>query len=1409
MTFMRLSCCLTGEDSLLIQCANRLLAGGHCIVMVVSSCRKVHAFARDHGIPCTTILEDVEKNSIPALDYIFSIVNSRILPPSILALPRFGVINYHDSLLPKFAGLNATSWAILEGETVHGVTWHKACDRVDGGDILCQQRFTIPENATAVMLNLLCYEAAIRSFETLLSMLEKGEAHPHPQNLQERTWYGRRTPLPNLGFIDWRRQSAVQISRLFRALQFGHYPNTVGTLRLGIGKTCYSVTEFTILPETPANKVPPGTLLGHDRKGLRVRLKDAEVDIGGFFAMDGTPVSADTLLVRHGLAAGVRLPSPSASMLAAIALTFPMIARHEPWWVARLQESSTHGMFTKASMVETPQTLVLPLRNFSAHLPQDEPSARMFSAAVLLYLFRLNNHEKTTVHIALPFSEEREASGDFFARHLPLVVAPDASLTLEGMLEYTDSLLKSLQAHQTFCQDVAVRYPLLAKACTEPLLLLDCEGQAVTPESALLHFSLDKKAREIRVTHRLNLQATQGIFQEFLHHLPFHLANLFDGFAHNPHALAADFCFLSALEQNLLLEQWGRGAVRKQDSLSLFARFEAVARRSPKRTALCQGACSMTYEELLTASFKVAQTLENAGVTPGSGVGIYLGRSPAFLAVLFGILRAGCWYVPLETKFPLPKTASLMKAARLKYLFTSEALSQKLASLSEDTLPDTVFLVDEGWADIPQMPVPAFVDAVSPDTLAAVVFTSGTSGVPKGVMVTIGNILNYCDWFLNSTAFDEDGIIDFSSSIAFDLSVPCSIAPLLAGGTIALCDESVKANPRRYLQHLHAHQVTHVEATPGYLELMLEYPEDIKKLDSLRCLLLGADIVRANDVRKWLALCPEHQVFNEYGPTEATVSVTAYRVVAASLAVDAQVPIGRPGHNSICLVLDRHQNLCPVGMKGELCIGGAQVTRGYLFREDLTRARFLEPSRFPGAGRVYRTGDVASWLPCGSLQFAGREDHQIKLHGFRIELSEVETALLSMPHIRQAVAWVEEATGERHLAACLVTEGKVLTTDAVRAFLSAHLPLYMVPSEIFFVDAIPLQENEKIDLRTIRQIGERRRAVAPSLPGKKTLQDELWAIWQSLFNGAVLSRDMDFFALGGDSLSAVRLIAEVRTRFGIAPGLTSLFEHSTFERFARHVYALCAEAKKGRASLCHEGSPLVNLSPRTGALPLFLVHPAGGTVFVYKPLAMRLAGCCGVIGIQDQSHHGKDLVFLSMEDMASYYVEALCKVHTGREVLLGGASFGATVAFEMARQLEALGRKVMFLGLFDGWVRYPDAIMTASTHELLEVRANRHIEMADSERTQLLAREARRRQLLLDYAPEPAAFGATLFKAESIWPEFLPVDSADNGWGALFGERLTLQRVAGDHLTMLELPHVASLADKIRNQLAHLTECSL
>jgi len=627
--------------------------------------------------------------------------------------------------------------------------------------------------------------------------------------------------------------------------------------------------------------------------------------------------------------------------------------------------------------------------------------------------------------------------------------------------------------------------------------------------------------------------------------------------------------------------------------------------------------------------------------------------------------------------------------------------------------------------------------------------------------------------------------------------VPCTLAPLIVGGTIAVCAEPDKINPQRYLQHLQHHHITHTELTPGYVELLLNYPDDIRKLHELKFLMLGADVLHATEVAQWLALNPATQIVNEYGPTETTVSVTSYFVKPDCLLQESAVPIGRPAFNSQAYVVDKFANLCPPGMKGELCIAGAQVAVGYLNKPQLTADKFT-PLTLPLSKQtlVYKTGDEVCWLPDGQLQFFGRNDFQIKIHGYRVEIPAIETVLMQYPDIHQAVVVVKHQARDKYLRAYLIAEKTGLTLSELMPFLANYLPFYMIPKEFCLVDAIPLKENEKIDFEGLESQPQKRliQSQAPVQDALTSTEQRCLHIWQMVFNRQLIQMDDNFFDLGGDSLMALQIINALKTHYSLSIPLSVLFECSTIHGLAQKLDELLAKNHQQDSLWLMVKNPskaLIKLATGTYPIPLFLVHPVGGSIFWYQQLAQHLQGKYTIYGIQDTSIDGDDRRFKTLEEMASFYLQAIASVYRGERYCLGGASFGATVAFEMAHQLQHQGASIEFLGLMDGWARYPEQLMQDNSVSLL---TNTSQQLTKAHYDQLVALEEYRKKLLLDYHLPVVSCEVTLFKAQELWSVFNLINDPYNGWRPFVRGKINLHTIPGTHESMFFNPHVDELA---------------
>lgn len=1404
---MRISCCLIGEDSLLVQCGSHLLTRNHRIEVVVSPNKIIKDWAKKNNIACVSDIDDLLNLNINTVDYMFSIVNSYILSNEVLKLSNNGAINYHDSPLPKYAGLNSTVWAIINNEKTHGVTWHVVSNKIDEGGIVKQRIFPIEADDTAFTHNLRCYEEAIQSFSDMILDIEQGQLSCKKQNLKNRSYFCRTHVLPNQGFIDWKHSTADVIARTSRALTVGHYDNDVGSLKILLNSHYVIVSDIEISP-IEYNLTGAGKILAIEKSALYVSTINQTIKINGFMSMTGKKLTINDMVKQYGLFVGYQFSELNERMIEENHHFYEQALKNETFWVNQLKDTVEHAIFSaqgirKDNIFEELEPVIY-FDNKNRNL-DCVTKKNTILAAILIYLYRLNDYEKMSVFVVHEGSETMtDQCGNLFATLLPLVVSWHYDISLGGVVRYVDKRIKQIEQYNTYLTDISTRHPVLNDTVIDPRITINLTGKKFNTscsDSMVLYFEYDPVDDKIHIYHRLNLAYKGGELQEVISNITHHVTNILDKLLNNPHVLANAFCFLAESERKKLLVDWGQGLIKPLPQQSIFGLFEKQVLEQPNSPAVVMGKKVVTYQQLWELSEKVASAIRGNHLPRQSLVGIYVNRSIEMLAIMLGILKADCVYVPLDTKYPILKIETIIYTADLSHVITSDEAIEKLTFhfAGKQTVKfhviEKILLGEERVVSHDFMQL----NQTFSDKLAYIMFTSGTTGAPKGVIVTQYNVINYCQWFCETTQFDASSIIDFSSSIAFDLSVPCTLAPLMVGGTIALCEDTEKTNPQRYLQHLIRNKVTHTELTPGYVEMLLNYPDLVRELVDLKVLLLGADVVLSGDVMKWLALCPNHRVVNEYGPTETTVSATSYFINKDVMVNEASVPIGRPAFNSSCYLLDKYGNLCPAGIKGELHIGGAQVTNGYLGKPALTKEKFIFSSFNNHQEIIYKTGDLACWLPDGNLQFFGRNDHQVKIQGYRIELAEIESVLLKMPIVHQAVVVVKQGHyKEKYLRVYLVVESVLPTISDIKLFLSSYLPSYMVPKEVCVTDAIPLKENEKIDFEALEK------KACDFLTFEDDVGSELneyekisMRIWQHAFNDKAIGSHADFFEIGGDSLIALQIITELKKIYQIDIPLYYLFEYPTITLLAKKIESLVNKQVVFKSDhLPKSSKAIIKLATGSCSIPLFLVHPVGGSVFWYKQLAKCLNGQYTVYGIQDPNIDGCDIRFNSLEEMANYYINELKSVYEGDNYCLGGASFGATVAFEMAHQLRRANKKIEFLGLFDGWAEYPEDLMKENTSNLLSQREDAQL-ICSEQMDYLNNMEEYRKELLLRYKLSVLDADVVLFKAAELWPSFLKIDDCCNGWRPFIEGKITINKTQGNHETMFFDPNVFDLAKQL------------
>ncbi|MFJ2644866.1 amino acid adenylation domain-containing protein [Streptomyces sp. NPDC087511] len=828
---------------------------------------------------------------------------------------------------------------------------------------------------------------------------------------------------------------------------------------------------------------------------------------------------------------------------------------------------------------------------------------------------------------------------------------------------------------------------------------------------------------------------------------------------------------------------------------------------------------AFNFAELESRANQVAQFLRASGVGSETVVGVCLDRGFDLVATLLGVLRSGAAYVPLEPGFPAERCEYVLGDAGAEVVLTQENLTGMFGWFAGQ-----VVAVDVSDGPIARSSTNDPGVLIDPGSLAYIIYTSGSTGRPKGVMVEHGSLANFVRWCVKGYAFRAEGGAPLFSSLAFDAVVPNLYTPLVLGQPVHVFEQDLDLSALGE-QLVERGPFSFIKLTPSHLELLWRQLGARQIADLAGVLVVGAEAFPASALQFWPFDQTDTVLLNEYGPTEATVANSVYHVNGP--VVTHTVPIGSPIPNTTMYVLDEAMRPVPVGVVGEVFIGGACVARGYCDRPSLTARSFVPDPFSPVPGtRLYRTGDRGRMLAEGAVEFLGRADDQIKIHGYRIEPGEIAAAIMRHPAVSAAHVTPhydgDAATG---LIAYLVpVDPNVgLDVEEISEHLRAVLPSYMRPQQMVVLPELPLTPHGKID-RAALPAPEAASAVDYEAPATE-LECALAEIWQDVLGIGKIGVHDNFFALGGHSLLAVQLLSRIRKATPFAPSLTDLFENPTINQLT----------KDARAT---PGATLVTLrKPEPGGRILFCVHPSGGSVHWYRHLAVALNSPDGLLAFQARGVDGQADPHTTVEEMASAYVAELRQAQPCGPYYLLGWSLSGPIVLEMTDQLERQGEQVQLLLLEPS---LPDASTVESLRQCIADH-RRAVQLVD----ELAARRTAGKptQDVLDQISSLVAASDVIDESVAALPDSLPVMAASLLYEAfcasrvpqIAGEvtvlvtseclaadsdhpskaaitsfstyeqtlytmipRLRVERIEGDHYTMLDAEHAPSIIAEFR-----------
>jgi amino acid adenylation domain-containing protein len=702
----------------------------------------------------------------------------------------------------------------------------------------------------------------------------------------------------------------------------------------------------------------------------------------------------------------------------------------------------------------------------------------------------------------------------------------------------------------------------LEAATPDPLQLPGLELDVVIVESGTSKFDLTLQLSETKDGFRGSVEYNTDLFDEdSIRRMVGHFQVLLESVVADPNRRVSQLPILTPEEKYQVLFEWNNTQTDHLEGQTLTQLFNAQVERTPNVVAIRFDDRELTYRQLNQQANQLAHYLQSLGVRPETPVGICVDRSFEMVVALMAVLKVGAAYVPLNPANPKERIAFMLEDSRIPVLLTQRQL---LKALPENTAK--VVCLDSDRDRIAQQPDHNPTNMATPDNLVAVLYTSGSTGQPKGVMVEYKGFLNLCLWYKHHCPVSEESRVLLIIPFTFDAAFKNIIAPLLSGGQLILTSADYY-DVARLLDIIEKQQVTVINTTPSLMHPIIELAAigNYKALSSLEYVSLGGESMAIQKLRHWLnsPYC-KCKLIHLYGPSECSDIASCHSVDREQANLLETVPVGKPIDNSRIYLLDKNDNLQPIGIPGELSVAGPTLARGYISRPELTAERFAPDPYGSQGGRIYRTGDLAKWLPEGNLQFIGRIDNQVKIRGIRIELGEIEAALRQHPEIRDvAVIAREDVPGIKRLVAYVVANENHLIASQLRGLAKQKLPDYMVPSAFVMMPALPLTSNGKLDRRAL-PVPDERSDLDDYVAPRNEMEERMAKIMGELLKVDRVGIQDNFFDLGGHSLLATQFVSRLREAFQVELPLSSLFEVATIAGLSEVIEKAQANASVSR-----------------------------------------------------------------------------------------------------------------------------------------------------------------------------------------------------------------------------------------------------
>lgn len=1022
---------LLGEDTLLIQCVDIIQKSGQRVEFIISLNPKIKLWSEAQGIQFFETLEAAETSCLGPIHYLVN------LSPSLNFFNRTHFTEtptlYYSNSRSLIYSDYIYSYTVWNDEIEHQLSW-RLQEKSFLQEHLLLNEFIVPieKSETAYSLKEKCQEQGLFFFSNIIK--ELGKELSSKQSIAEKKQRLKISlPLENqnqLGiflsntFVNW-NHSAAHIERMFRALSFAEHSNPLGLLKLILDDEIIFIRNLRVLKTQ--SKLVPGTILSIFANELHIATATHNIMISDLYSIENTPVSITQLSNTHNLVKGCQLNDSNPILIENFVKIASTSLTNESFWVKVLAKimpgqpplsinikevKQNEAQLISHTKVDT--TLLLGLNRF-VRLEQPDSgqsdNAMTLLGVILVYFYRINNYKNFTLKFSDPDLHHYKGKlKDFFASQLPFSIDFKPGMSFADALASVFSNMKQLKEKGTYGRDIILRYPELVHT-EEPSLL------SIVFASDINNFSLSEVESLTLVIHPSGSEF--ALFTRAKNFLPSsntlvanspsHIITLLAAVSENPEITLNKVSFLTPAErQEILFERNNTDVNFENHDKPIHYFFEEQVLTRPNHIAITFENHSLSYFELDQRANQVAQYLIGRNISSGNVVALLAKRSLEMVIGILGILKSGAAYLPLDPNYAEERLTYMLTNSQAKLLLTdsSSILTEGSPVVFKTDLNIDIVKIPQILSQMPGQTEILDVKIAS-ENLAYIIYTSGTSGKPKGVSVSHRSLVNHMLWMIPKFNFSENDIFLQKTAFSFDASVWEFFAPLLCGGKLIIAPNEM---PLDYCKVIKNHRVTILQFVPSVLRELLEDSE-FPLCDSLKQVFSGGEALPVETINLFYKKM-QAKLHNLYGPTEATIQMTSHSyepVLKPDVNTAKEILIGKPISNAKCYVLDKHLNPLPIGVMGELYIGGRCLAKGYINQPSLTKERFISnPLEIPLNSDLYKTGDRVRWLSDGNLEYCGRVDEQVKVNGFRIEIGEVEACLLQHESISECAVIVQK-----------------------------------------------------------------------------------------------------------------------------------------------------------------------------------------------------------------------------------------------------------------------------------------------------------------------------------------------------------------------------------------------------------------